>query len=93
MSKAFQFANSLKELRIHLCQQSASSSGVRKFIENYYPELKRVNQNTPILIREAKNVAPKLWARYEFGKETHLPLANMNESQVLSAVEKLARKQ
>ena len=91
MSKAFQFSKAVKELRIHLCQKSPSSAGVRKFIETHYVDLKLKNQKTPILIRECSNVEPKVWARYEFGKENHLPLTNMNESQVLSALEKLAK--
>lgn len=92
MSKAFVFSNAVKELRIHLCQSSPASSGVRKFVENNYVELKKLNQKTPILIRECNNVQPKLWARYDFGKEANIPLANMNETQVLSALEKLAKK-
>ena len=91
MSKAFQFSKAVRELRVHLCQKSASSSGVRKFIEQNYVDLKKLNQQTPILIRECSNVEPKLWARYEMGKEKHIPLTNMNESQVLSALEKLAK--
>ena len=91
MSRAFQFGKAVKELRIHLCQNSSSSSGVRQFIEKHYVDFKNLNKTTPILIREASNVQPKLYARYEFGKEAHLPLTNMNESQVLSALEKLAK--
>jgi NADH dehydrogenase (ubiquinone) 1 alpha subcomplex subunit 2 len=91
MSKAFQFRQAVKELRIHLCQTSASSNGVRQFIQKNYVDLKKLNQNTPILIREARDVQPKLWARYELGKESHLPLTNMNENQVLAALEKLAK--
>lgn len=91
MSKALQFSKAVKELRIHLCQTSEASKGVRQFIEKNYVNLKLANQTTPILVRECSGVQPKLWARYERGKESHLPLANMNESQVLSALEKLAK--
>jgi NADH dehydrogenase (ubiquinone) 1 alpha subcomplex subunit 2 len=91
MSKAFQFSKSLKELRIHLCQTSASSSGVRSFIEKNYVDLKKLNQKTPILIRECNGVQPKVWARYDMGKEEHLPLTNMNEGQVMNALQKLAK--
>ena len=91
MSKAFQFSKSLKELRIHLCQTSATSSGVRSFIEKNYVDMKTLNKTTPILIRECQNVQPKIWARYEMGKEEHLPLTNMSESQVMNAVQKLAK--
>ena len=91
MSKVFKFSSSIKELRLHLCQKSISSSGVRSFIEKNYVDFKKLNPKTPILIRECSNVEPKLWARSEFGNETNLCLSNMNESQVLSAVEKLAK--
>lgn len=91
MSKVFKFGQAVRELRIHLCQSSQTSAGVRKFIEKSYAGLKQANPNVPILIREAGNVQPKMWARYEFGKEAHLPLANMNETQVQAALEKLAK--
>ena len=91
MSKAIQFSKAVKELRIHLCQTSGASNGVREFIKKNYVDIKKVNQNTPILIRECSNVAPKVWVRYEFGAEANLPLADMNESQVLTAVEKLTK--
>lgn len=92
MSKAFKFGQSLRELRVHLCQTSEASQGVRKFIEKNYVDLKKLNPTTPILIREANNVQPKLWARYELGKEEHLNLTNMSDTQVLAALEKLAKK-
>ena len=91
MSKVFQFSKAVKELRIHLCQTSESSSGVRKFIEKYYVDLKKANATTPILVRECSEVQPKVWVRYEFGKENHLALADMNETQVLGAIEKMAK--
>ena len=54
----------LHEIRIHLCQRSPGSQGVRDFIEKCYVELKKANPNLPILIRECSDVQPKLWARY-----------------------------
>jgi NADH dehydrogenase (ubiquinone) 1 alpha subcomplex subunit 2 len=91
MSKIFKFSSRLKELRLHLCQTTAASAGARNFIEKYYVDIKKANATTPILIRECSNIEPKLWARYEFGKETNLSLANLNEEQVFKALEKLAK--
>ncbi|XP_021562965.1 NADH dehydrogenase [ubiquinone] 1 alpha subcomplex subunit 2 isoform X4 [Carlito syrichta] len=54
----------LREIRIHLCQRSAASQGVRDFIEKRYVELKKANPDLPILIRECSDVQPKLWVRY-----------------------------
>uniref|UniRef100_A0A9L0S517 NADH dehydrogenase [ubiquinone] 1 alpha subcomplex subunit 2 n=4 Tax=Equus TaxID=9789 RepID=A0A9L0S517_HORSE len=57
----------LREIRIHLCQRSPGSQGVRDFIEKRYVELKKANPDLPILIRECSDVQPKLWARYVTG--------------------------
>uniref|UniRef100_A0A6J0U9Y7 NADH dehydrogenase [ubiquinone] 1 alpha subcomplex subunit 2 n=1 Tax=Pogona vitticeps TaxID=103695 RepID=A0A6J0U9Y7_9SAUR len=80
----------LKEIRIHLCQRSPSSQGVRDFIEQHYVTLKKANPEFPVLIRECSNVQPKLWARYAFGVERSLPLNNLNVDQVAKALENAA---
>ncbi|XP_037365040.1 NADH dehydrogenase [ubiquinone] 1 alpha subcomplex subunit 2 [Talpa occidentalis] len=77
----------LREIRLHLCQRSPSSQGVRDFIEKRYVELKKANPDLPILIRECSDVQPKLWARYAFGQENHVSLNNFNADQVTRAVE------
>uniref|UniRef100_A0A8C5U5F8 NADH dehydrogenase [ubiquinone] 1 alpha subcomplex subunit 2 n=1 Tax=Malurus cyaneus samueli TaxID=2593467 RepID=A0A8C5U5F8_9PASS len=77
----------LKELRIHLCQRSDGSRGVREFIEHHYVTLKKANPNFPILIRECSGIQPKLWARYEFGKEKCILLNNFTADEVAKAVE------
>ncbi|OWK55230.1 NADH dehydrogenase [ubiquinone] 1 alpha subcomplex subunit 2 [Lonchura striata] len=77
----------LRELRIHLCQRSAGSRGVREFIENHYVTLKKANPDFPILIRECSGIQPKLWARYEFGKEKSIPLDNLSVDEVGKALE------
>ncbi|XP_039629798.1 NADH dehydrogenase [ubiquinone] 1 alpha subcomplex subunit 2 [Polypterus senegalus] len=81
----------VKEIRLHLCQKSAASQGVRDFIEQHYVTLKKANPLFPILIRECSGVQPKLWARYSFGKEQSIPLANMNADQVAKALESLVK--
>ncbi|KAK7500535.1 hypothetical protein BaRGS_00008110 [Batillaria attramentaria] len=91
-SAAVRFGQHLKELRIHLCQKSAASKGVRDFIEKHYVELKKNNPKFPILVRECSDVQPRIYARYELGKETSLPLSNMDSQQVLRAVESLAKR-
>ncbi|CAM5133514.1 unnamed protein product [Eretmochelys imbricata] len=77
----------LKELRIHLCQRSPGSQGTRDFIEQHYVTLKKANPDFPILIRECSDVQPRLWARYEFGRESCVPLNNLNVDQVAKALE------
>ncbi|XP_001512375.1 NADH dehydrogenase [ubiquinone] 1 alpha subcomplex subunit 2 [Ornithorhynchus anatinus] len=77
----------LRELRIHLCQRSAESRGVRDFIEKHYVALKKANPTFPVLIRECSAVQPKLWARYAFGEEKSVSLNNFSADQVAKAVE------
>ncbi|NWH99673.1 NDUA2 dehydrogenase, partial [Tichodroma muraria] len=81
----------LRELRIHLCQRSAGSRGVREFIEQHYVTLKKANPNFPILIRECSGIQPKLWARYEFGKEKSIPLNNLTVDEVGKALESVVK--
>ncbi|NXD27685.1 NDUA2 dehydrogenase, partial [Spelaeornis formosus] len=81
----------LRELRIHLCQRSAGSRGVREFIEQHYVTLKKANPNFPILIRECSGIQPKLWARYEFGKEKSIPLNNLTVDEVGKALESIVK--
>lgn len=56
-------SGALRELRIHLCQKSATSNGIRAFIENDYVPLKKNNMEFPILIRECSGINPRIWAR------------------------------
>ncbi|KAF7284199.1 NADH dehydrogenase (ubiquinone) B8 subunit [Rhynchophorus ferrugineus] len=91
MSAAIKFPRALKELRVHLCQYGPASKGVREFIEQYYVELKTNNPKFPILIRECSGVEPKLWARFEFGKEKSLSLKDLSSSDVLSKIKSIAQ--
>lgn len=91
MSKALKFGSKLKELRIHLCQKGATSKGVREFIEKYYVNLKNQNPKFPILIRECSQIEPRLWARFEKGKEDSYPLANLSADSILSKIENISK--
>lgn len=42
----------------------------RAFITRAYPTMKKNNPNTPILLREAQGTLPKIYARYDLGRET-----------------------
>lgn len=76
----------LKEIRIHLCPNSASSNGVKRFINSYYTQIKTKNPKLPILIRECEGVKPKIWFRYEFGRETSSSLENLDEKDIVKIV-------
>ncbi|OBS66665.1 hypothetical protein A6R68_04809 [Neotoma lepida] len=77
----------LRELRIHLCQRSPGSQGVRDFIQQRYVELKKAHPGLPILIRECSEVQPKLWVRYAFGQEKNVSLNNLSADEVTRALE------
>ncbi|CAL1528037.1 unnamed protein product [Lymnaea stagnalis] len=91
-STAVKIGTHLKELRFHLCLKSASSKGVREYLESSYVNLKLQNPKFPFLVREANDIQPKVYARYELGKESSLPLTNMSKDQVARAVESLLTK-
>ncbi|EDV21389.1 uncharacterized protein TRIADDRAFT_8840, partial [Trichoplax adhaerens] len=57
-------SQTVRELRIHLCQKSSSSQGARQFIEKNYVQLKKDNPKLPILIRECSGVEAKMYARF-----------------------------
>ncbi|CAG9863279.1 unnamed protein product [Phyllotreta striolata] len=88
---AVRLGGALKELRIHLCQTGQGSQGVREFIEKCYVELKSSNPKFPILIRECSGVEPRVWARYEKGKEKCSTLKDMSSDEVKSVISKLAK--
>ncbi|XP_019327821.1 PREDICTED: NADH dehydrogenase [ubiquinone] 1 alpha subcomplex subunit 2 [Aptenodytes forsteri] len=61
------------------------------FIEQHYVTLKKANPDFPILIRECSGVQPKLWARFEFGKEKSVPLNNLTVDEVAKALENIVK--
>lgn len=84
-------SKAVRELRIHLCQKSPSSQGVRDFIHNHYVEMKTANPNLPILIRECSGIQPKLFARFDYGKENSVYLTNKTSKEVLEAVDQISK--
>ncbi|XP_012284815.1 NADH dehydrogenase [ubiquinone] 1 alpha subcomplex subunit 2 [Orussus abietinus] len=87
------FGAHLKELRILLCQTSKSSQGVRDFVQQHYVPLKKCNPRFPVLIRECSLIEPKLYARYDYGKERCVSLSNLNAEEILGQVQQLASSQ
>ncbi|XP_059474054.1 NADH dehydrogenase [ubiquinone] 1 alpha subcomplex subunit 2 [Neocloeon triangulifer] len=89
--RALKFGSALKELRIHLCQKSEQSRGAREFVEKHYTELKKSNPRFPILIRECSGVQPRVYARYDLGKESSVSLNNLGADDIFKQIEKLAK--
>ncbi|KAF2753343.1 NADH dehydrogenase, alpha subcomplex, subunit 2 [Pseudovirgaria hyperparasitica] len=91
MATKYAFGNTLKELRFLLCQTSDHSAAARSFLTRTYPTMKKHNPNTPIMIREASGVEPKVYARYEFGREKMLPLTGLDDKTIEQKVTELVR--
>ncbi|XP_050523492.1 NADH dehydrogenase [ubiquinone] 1 alpha subcomplex subunit 2 [Daktulosphaira vitifoliae] len=89
---AIKFGSHIKELRLHLCQSSASSKGVRQFIEKYYVPLKKANPTFPILVRECSGIEPKVFARFDFGKEKCEQLSDQSAESILKKIEGFVKK-
>ena len=83
--------SSLREIRLHLCQKSAASAGVRDFISKHYVDLKKANPKFPILIRECSGITPRVWARYTYGQEQSVDLTNKSAADVLKTLTSLAK--
>jgi len=81
------FTSSLKELRFHLCPYGASSKGIREYVAKQVPILKKNNPELPILVRECSGIQPRLWARYDLGRETSFGLKNQKAADIQKHVE------
>ncbi|KAL8784109.1 MAG: hypothetical protein Q9213_004168 [Squamulea squamosa] len=89
MSGKYTFTKALKEVRFHLCQTSEHSAATRSFLNRAYPTMKKNNPHTPIMIREALGVEPRVFARYEYGKEKREELMGLDDKEIESKVTSL----
>lgn len=60
------------------------------FVNKYYVDIKGANPSLPILIRECGGISPRVWARYEFGKESSADVSGLAADDVLKEVQRLA---
>ncbi|KXX79255.1 NADH dehydrogenase [ubiquinone] 1 alpha subcomplex subunit 2 [Madurella mycetomatis] len=91
MSGRYAFAKGLKELRFLFCQTAEHSSATRSFLTRAYPIMKKNNPSIPIMLREAQGTFPKVYARYEFGKERSQTLEGLSDKQIEEAVTQLVK--
>ncbi|EHY57498.1 hypothetical protein ABEF95_012692 [Exophiala dermatitidis] len=91
MASKYAFTQGLRELRFHLCGSSQASEAARSFLKRAYPTMKHHNPNTPILIREATGVEPKVWARYGYGKEKSESLSGLSDKEIENRVTELVK--
>ncbi|KAH6643433.1 thioredoxin-like protein [Truncatella angustata] len=91
MSGKYAFTKALKEVRFLFCQTGDHSAATRSFLTRAYPTMKKNNPNTPILLREAAGTSPKVYARYELGKEKSQSLEGLSDKQIEEAVTTLVK--
>ncbi|GAB7335267.1 hypothetical protein MBLNU13_g07676t1 [Cladosporium sp. NU13] len=67
------------------------SNLLRSFLNRAYPTMKHHNPHTPIMIREALNTQPRVFARYEFGREKVEELSGLDDKAIESKIGALVR--
>ncbi|KAK7180089.1 nadh-ubiquinone oxidoreductase 105 kda subunit [Paraphaeosphaeria sporulosa] len=80
-----------KTARPHCVQREQRLTDTRSFLTKSYPTMKKHNPYTPILIREASGTEPRLYARYEFGKEKSVPLKGLDDKAIEQKVTELVK--
>ncbi|KAJ5100613.1 hypothetical protein N7456_006665 [Penicillium angulare] len=91
MSGKYVFTKGLKELRFLFCQTSEQSAATRTFLNRAYPTMKKHNPHTPILMREAAGTVPRVFARYDLGKETQEALSGLSDAQIEERITTLVK--
>ncbi|KAI2610471.1 NADH dehydrogenase, alpha subcomplex, subunit 2 [Hypoxylon sp. NC1633] len=91
MSSKYAFTKALKEVRFLFCHTGEGSAATRTFLTRAYPTMKKNNPFTPILLREASGTLPKVYARYELGKEKSKSLEGLTDKQIEDAVTQLVK--
>ncbi|KAJ4416044.1 hypothetical protein N0V82_006967 [Gnomoniopsis sp. IMI 355080] len=91
MATKYGFTKALKEVRFLFCQTSEHSAATRAFLTRTYPTMKKHNPAVPIMLREAQGTLPKVYARYDFGKERSQSLEGLSDKQIEDAVSGLVQ--
>ncbi|CAO0795669.1 unnamed protein product [Mucor circinelloides] len=81
----------LKELRLQFCQTSPSSSGLRDFVAKNYVNIKKVNPELPILVREASGIEARAFARFDKGIERKVTLNNASAQDIENTLAQLVK--
>ncbi|RQM06534.1 hypothetical protein DH86_00003250 [Scytalidium sp. 3C] len=91
MSGKYAFSQTVKELRFLFCQTGDHSATTRSFLTRAYPIMKKNNPHTPIMLREAVGTRPRVFARYEFGKEKSESLEGLSDKEIEDKVTGLVK--
>lgn len=89
MSWRAQISRAVQELRFVACDTSQHSQGLRTFFRSNYAELKMLNPRMPLVYREAEEMRPFVYARFDWGKEKQVFVENKSEEEILAIVKGL----
>lgn len=91
MASKYAFGKGLKELRFLFCQTSEPSAATRSFLNRAYPTMKKHNPHLPILMREAEGTLPRVYARYDLGREKQEVLLGLSDQQIEEKLSSLVK--
>ncbi|KAJ5092485.1 hypothetical protein NUU61_007355 [Penicillium alfredii] len=63
----------------------------RSFLNRAYPTMKKHNPHTPIMMREARGTEPRVFARYDLGKESQEALSGLSDQQIEERITHLVK--
>ncbi|CAH8847084.1 unnamed protein product [Trichobilharzia szidati] len=66
-------------------------SRLRDYILRHYPSLKSANPHVKFMVRESEDITPKVFARYEMGKEACISIANNTAEEIAEKLKSLNR--
>ncbi|WVN87240.1 uncharacterized protein L203_102417 [Cryptococcus depauperatus CBS 7841] len=92
-SFAKQIPKSVREIRLHFCQTSPASAGIKQFVQSSYHAIKSANPDLKFLIREASNISPRAFVRFERGVESEAQLSNLSDADVGKVLTQLVNQQ
>ncbi|RKO99065.1 hypothetical protein CXG81DRAFT_15071 [Caulochytrium protostelioides] len=82
-------SQTLRELRLHMCQTGPGSAGLRAFVQTEYPALKAQYPDLPVLVREAAGVEARAYGRFAHGREQRLTLEGLSQQDVAAKLKQL----
>lgn len=89
LAAALKTSATLQEVRFTLSPVSAGSAHLRDLLTASYTDLKKVNPNLPILIREHEESLASVTARFPMGEERKTSLEGCGVSDVVDKMKAL----
>eukprot|EP00168_Porphyra_purpurea_P001342 TRINITY_DN11665_c0_g1_i1.p1 TRINITY_DN11665_c0_g1~~TRINITY_DN11665_c0_g1_i1.p1 ORF type:complete len:136 (+),score=21.76 TRINITY_DN11665_c0_g1_i1:55-408(+) len=79
----------MQEIRFLFSMNNTASSGVRNFTYKNYQLIQELNPRLPFIIRTGESDTARIFARYDFGKETEVVVEGLSEEEVEEKVREL----